>query len=262
MPANTLLLKTWRNITMNFAPSISTILKVKWSDEALKQIENIKKEFVFKPNYDLVSALGSSVNWHYQEQDVIRQEPSINNSKSALTQLYNMLNTTKSIPEFMFRLGTKNREMLIDILKEDKSIDHIRKIEINNEILLVDETLGILEDGLDKLTPTIARAASACEQAINKLPKSKPGKKSNSSLTKRFIPILTKIYEDGTGNKPKCEWDRESAEIFPDCDIHLFIIQIGHILKEEAGLDLGEDSSIEKYVKDNWRKYKTKNYFS
>lgn len=230
---------------MNFSPSFCKISRLEWSEFTIKAVSRIKKQYEFNKNYDLLKALEKAVNWYEVEKDVQAQDVSPKQSREMLTNLIECLEKTREIPELMEKLGTKNRDALIDYFIENRSLAQI-------------EAFGELEDEIMRRMPLIDKTIAACNYVVKNLPPSKSGPKSNSSLTKRFIPLLANIFEEGTGEEPKCEWDTVEGKIFPECIVHLFIIEIAKILKREVSIDLVSESSIEKYVKDYWQLYKTR----
>ena len=239
-----------------FSPTLCEIYKINHEKLIVQQIKRIKNRFQFKHEYDLLQALEDAINWYHQEKSIMQQEPSVNESRIILNKLLNELNAAINIPTTMESCGTAIRGLLIDCLKETPNILECRKINVASQSILVDETLSNLEDGILRLKSKINRVTVAINKAIAKLPAATAGRRGNRSPTKRFIPILAKIYEDGTGKKPVCEWDRENEKIFSHCRVHLFIKEMAKILKRETGIDLGTGKSIEKNTKDFWREYR------
>jgi hypothetical protein len=240
----------------NFAPGVYYTLAVNFSESNRKCIDQIKREFGFRNKYDLTAAIEQAVNWYTLEMDVQRQEAPPNVSKKQLSQIIEYLQHAKELPILFEELGSKIRGVLIDILNENSDSRYRRAIRMNGEEILVDETIHRTEELIETHSELIDRMILACSRAIKRLPKATHGRRPASSMTKRFIPHLAKIYEDGTGNLPVAEWNREDAEVmgeFPS-----FIIKLSRIFKESSGLDLGRDDSLVEYAKRYWRARKEK----
>lgn len=241
---------------MNFSPQPTPLLKIEWSNPAIQKIKEIKEKFLFYPEYNLPDALNNALNCYEQEKSIRDQDTSSKQCNEIIQLLLSKLVTVTEIPSLMEAIGTKNRDSMIDYFKSAPEPRHTRRIEINNQEIFLDVTLSNVEDKITELLPDISRVITACKQVIAQIPPNKPGLKANTSLIKRFIPYLIKIYEDGTGKEPKCEWNRTEEEIFSECDVHLFVIEIASIFRDELNLELGKDSALTEYAKKFWREYK------
>lgn len=197
-------------------------------------------ETMFK--FNLLSALQDSLNWYVQEISIMRRSMSPSQLKKIYEQLVGKLNYMNEIPGLLEKLGTDGRSHLIETIYAvpDFTRKKARGVDLLHHI----------EDLITENEDNIARLSGACSRLVKKLPK----KEKPQSLKQRFVSHLGWLYEQGTGKKPVCEWNRVKEKIMGN--FHLFVIRLHPILKKECSIDLGENSSIREYAKRCWRDYK------
>ncbi len=231
-----------KNQSKSSIPEFCHDLSINPSVSVLEKIGKIKIKFGFKAEFNLLSALQDSLNWYVSEISIMRRSQPPSQLRKIYGQILNKLNGMSEIPGLLEKLGVDGRSHLIEKIytlpifteKELQGVNLIHHVE------------GWITDN----EKNIAKLSGAC----SRLEKISLKKQESQSLTQRFISHLGWLYEQGTGKKPICEWNREKEKIMGN--FHLFVIGLHPILKEVCFIDLGENSSIEEYAKRCWRDYK------